>query len=388
MPGINLELYTDDPTLIEICKLYWKLDPNGNWAVSTSQIAKSYNISSSKLVKIVTANANAYSENYDCQRCGRPCILKSRTDCTSGALQNWVCEPCKAELRQIEEIEQAKLHDLQKGIVKQTCDLKIRKAIDPATLSFEDAIYLLSLIRLAASEDFGVIYPLETRKDLLSPNFSFDIEIIRRLYESNLIYVHPDSNVDAFTFDGTSISQFSLIKVMWALPVSASSTDPEFFVRELEDLIKTEKKWPEEWHNEWMPLWKKVALQECLQYLKVTLEEHGLSFNPGKKTILTFNNLLEDYSVAQIYNFIWRAAKDAAAFWVRTKSSKLHAANTVIGSIQSAAERALAEGWEIKPYRRHFECQKSMLYMVLFDTALKIGDTGFNDVPKLGTYEQ
>jgi hypothetical protein len=85
--------------------------------------------------------------------------------------------------------------------------------------------------------------------------------------------------------------------------------------------------------------------------------------------------------VAQICNFIWRAAKDAAAFYVREAVSKQHAANTVIGAIQRYGERAKAEGWDIKPYRRNFDCPQSMVSEVLFNAVLRIGDDGFNRTP-------
>ena len=112
------------------------------------------------------------------------------------------------------------------------------------------------------------------------------------------------------------------------------------------------------------------------------MSEHGFSFNPGEKTLLVLNNLLEEFSVSQAYNLIWRAAKDAAAFYIREHVSKEHAANTVVGSIQRQFERARAEGWKIKPYGRDRRCPQSMVSQVLFNTALPLGDDGFNKPPK------
>jgi hypothetical protein len=97
-----------------------------------------------------------------------------------------------------------------------------------------------------------------------------------------------------------------------------------------------------------------------------------------------FSHLLEEYSVAQAYNFIWRAAKDAAAFYQRGGVNKQYAANTVVRAIQRQAERALSEGWEVKAYRRDFRCPQSMIGQILFDTCLQIGDVGFTQTPRIG----
>ena len=61
---------------------------------------------------------------------------------------------------------------------------------------------------------------------------------------------------------------------------------------------------------------------------------------------MILKSVLNDFSIGQAYNFIWRAARDAAAFYVREGTSKTHAANIVPGAIQRMGERALSEGWD------------------------------------------
>jgi hypothetical protein len=151
-------------------------------------------------------------------------------------------------------------------------------------------------------------------------------------------------------------------------------------VDELETIFRT-MEWPENWLNHQVALWRKIALEECLQYLDIALTEHGFSFNPGEKTYQVFKNLLEDHSVAQAYNLIWRAVKDAAAFYMRERVSKNHAANTVVGSIQRQLDPARAEEWEIRHFRRDRRCPQSAISQVFFDIVLQIGEEGFNRPP-------
>jgi hypothetical protein len=113
---------------------------------------------------------------------------------------------------------------------------------------------------------------------------------------------------------------------------------------------------------------------------------HKFSFNPGDKTYFVSNGVLEDYSIAQVYYFIWSATTNAAAYQVREGIQRVHAANVVIGSIQKKAERALAEGWQPKAYRRDFRCPQSVVSSVLFNLVLQIGEAAFDTPPRTAEY--
>ena len=184
-------------------------------------------------------------------------------------------------------------------------------------------------------------------------------------------------------FENDIPNRFYIDRVQWPLLTGNNLNETRLTIANTEKALKSEE-WPEHWIDAWLPLWKKIAMYECLEYLEIVLQEHSLPFNPGEKTTLVLENVLEDFSVGQTYNLIWRAGKDAAAFYLRERVPKPHAANTVVGNIQRQAERALAEGWDIKQYRRDRRCPQSVVSKVLFDTALQIGDKGFSVVPNSG----
>jgi hypothetical protein len=66
-------------------------------------------------------------------------------------------------------------------------------------------------------------------------------------------------------------------------------------------------------------LGKEISLLECINYLEFVVAEHQLSFTPGEKTKLILGQVLNKFSVAQAYSFIWRSAKDAAEFYMRAQ---------------------------------------------------------------------
>lgn len=251
-------------------------------------------------------------------------------------------------------------------------------------MSFHDAVYLLSLLRHAGSEDLAFIAPNEVVSGCLSPTIDFDQEIVSSLFRRRLIAIHPHSRADAVIIEDGRLTQYYPGKVYWTLPLEGRDISPAAFMERLELTVRKQG-WRESWRDEADDLFRKVALHECLQYLRVVVEEHNFELRVGEKTVIVLNGVLRRHSVAQAYNFMWRAAKDAASFYVRKQASKRHAANTIPGSIQRLADRAWAEGWDVPAYRRHFQAPRSTLSCVLFDTVLEIGEAGFTTVPPCPT---
>ncbi len=79
------------------------------------------------------------------------------------------------------------------------------------------------------------------------------------------------------------------------------------------------------------------------------------------------------------YNFIWRAVRDAAAYYMRSYVSKKQAANMVVRSITSRSlEQALAHDWDVKAFSRNYDLPQSSLSRIIFNTLLGTDDGGFN----------
>lgn len=385
MSLIQLEFLTDNEEIINICEEYWDMDENLKFRQSVASIAKAFGLKSNQTSKFVAQHCNAKSTIIKCAGCGEPYIFSNRSDFQyqqrSSNTATWICSNCERAERQREIEEQKVIEEQKRFLIREEFSLeKQNRKLDIHSMSLENAVYLLSLVRLGASEDLDFVRPFSSISQSLSPSQEYSYEIIKQLFRENLIFVHPNSHPDAFIFDGINISRFYTGHVMWALPIDSSSERPKELIINLESMFSI-MDWPENWHEEWSSLWKKIALEECLEYLNICLEDHGLSFMPGEKTILVFKNVLVNFSVSQTYSMIWRAAKDAAAFYVRKNVSKNHAANTVVGSIQRYSERAKAEGWDVTKYGRDRRCPQSLISQVFFNTVLQIGDSGFNEPP-------
>ena len=386
--SLELKFYTDDKNTRELCTHYWQLGEAKSFCFKVGELSKTYNLTGAAIRKLVNDSCTAYSVELSCIQCGSPRTFVSRTDYLENSRDyswgSWICDICIDTAEEEKEKKKLQQEQLRFDLVNDEYLNRCKDGLHVTNLSFSNAIYLLSAIRTGSSEDLTYIVPREYYNVPLSPHFDYDLEILRQLYHDGVLCIHPESRKETIELaqDGAPDSfQFYPVKVHWLLPLSENQKAGHV-VEELENTLSSQN-WPSSWASEVVELRSRVALEESLQYLRYVLSEHGFEFTVGEKTIQVVKSLLNAFAVAQIYNFCWRAARDAAAFYMRKEVSKQHAANTVPGSIQKMSERAILEKWDVKPYGRHFKVPQCMVSQVLYNTALKIGEAGFNEpVPK------
>ncbi len=384
MITIEIEFGTDDERLRELCRQYWQAGEDGVFVHPVSRLAELFDVHRSRVAATVASACHAFCRDECCTRCGTPRPYTSRAEYSERRRRvgwtSWVCQGCQDAQRVETQREAQRKAEARAALIRAELQQKREPGLTIESLSFNDAVFLLGLVRVGASEDLAYVAPPELFTTMLSPTIEFDREILDTLYRHNVICIHPGSRPESVVIENERFTRFFPFKVHWILPLPEDGPSPSKFVENLEALLRSGD-WPEEWMAEATALHRTVALQECLQYLRLVLEEHGFEPRFGDKTSLVLNAVLRDFSVGQAYNFIWRAARDAAAFFVRDGTSRTHAANIVPGAIQRMAERAQAEGWDVKAYRRDFRAPQSQLSQVLFTLALKLPEGGFLTIP-------
>jgi len=386
---IFLQFYGNDDQYSEsvrnICQKYWETENRRKFKYKIKEICKDENITEQELRKIITESCYAYTKEVSCLLCNKKFFpFKSRNDflrTTSNyklfLSTEWTCEDCESEIRKTAEEKEENEKKEKYNLILDIMHIKQTDYIDINNINLENAIFLLSAIRALASENLEFLYPYEESGHHISPTTKLDYNILSQLFDHGLILVHPEYSLDSVILN-TDDRNFAFYpsEVYWLLPLSGNGESNSRFVEKLEDIIKSDN-WPYSWNDECNKLCRKVCLHECFQYLHLCLERHGFNHSIGEKTELVINKALNNFSVGQLYNFIWKASRDAASIYMRKRVSKRYAANCVPGSIQRTADRALAEGWEVKNFRRDFETPRSIVSNVLFDTALQIGERAF-----------
>jgi hypothetical protein len=297
------------------------------------------------------------------------------------------CEHCVAAERRIEQI----LREAKEEKILAFChttwptDVHQRAAQD---LDLRTAVALLALARTClfvdceSSDECPSSYlTLESLANSAIP-FAPQGYLVYRLLEDlgaqDLIGISELSMPDVFSFEHGELHDYNPSKVRWAMTVA----DPEHLLFEISLLAEDVAQWPSHWSMGVKDLWLEIALAECKEFFRYSAEDRRLPEAGEKSTETMLKSLLQHFSVAQCYRIIWSGAQRAADFLVRKRCNTKHAANFMIGECQRWADRARAENWEVKPFKRNFNLPRSSISHVFFDVFLKIGEAGFDSVPE------
>ncbi len=127
-------------------------------------------------------------------------------------------------------------------------------------------------------------------------------------------------------------------------------------------------------------LWKKIAHAEVCEIFRKEMQESRFYAHIDEDTDQVLFSLLEDYSVAQICNVIWRSVRKAANEYAKT-DNRSYAASSVLKHCLNHVAYKENKKELITDYGRPLYCRQSKVSQYYFDSFLKIGHAGFNKSP-------
>lgn len=133
--------------------------------------------------------------------------------------------------------------------------------------------------------------------------------------------------------------------------------------------------------NEVLALWQKIAYTECIQLFEFRMKNFGLPYTVGKETKAFFNSVIPDFSLANIYSFIYQATKTAAAYYQEENVSKWQAANSVLSRMRTTVDRVRSGTYSRWEYNRPKECPQFVLSEYFFNSALQLVDRYWYSTP-------
>lgn len=301
------------------------------------------------------------------------------------------CHICEEMRRQAAELErQRKLQEIQRK--KQAIyDAYIgnEPTKDFNDLTLREKILLGTLCHALIDENLAVLRPLEHFSGRIfyseyAAGYGYEddaIDIVRELFQSDILAVSFDSPIEAFTEDNFP-NRFYLNKVRFKINLKFSDgiavcikklMYPEFDGSSLNGEALSDD---DIWYI--ADMWKKLVLYDSYDFLLYEIDRVGFNFNIGEKTELSFKYMLENFSVAQIYNIVFRAVALASKSYLENGITKKHAANLITGNCVRYAESAVANGWDIKPYNRRSDLEQTVLYEYFFNSLVRIGGLAFS----------
>lgn len=285
-------------------------------------------------------------------------------------IKNCQCKNCLEKAEKIKKEKEEKLKIYFSNVYAP---------VEFDTISFENKVYLGALCRALLKENLYEICPYVKVNIKITPLKGFLINIYRNLSKARIIVVSPLSDINAFVWNKEGIpNEYYIEEVEYYLNLSFGEEKYDMFNKILN---------PDYYNNslagEGFYLWKKIAVEECIEYLLYQLRKVSFEFSPGEKTYKTFEMILNDFSVSQIYGIIWKSVSEASRLYLEKRMTKKHAANSVIGACERYADRAKINKWNLVSYNRIPDLPQSILSEFFFYKVLKIGDKGFYSVPQI-----
>ena len=263
----------------------------------------------------------------------------------------------------------------RRDALRNILDVRQNVQVEFSELNFNEKVYLGALLRARISEDYNVIHCIEDLYIPLAPTLNFTYEILEILLKKKVILIHPESDLEAFTFKSDGI-HFDHLKVDYFLNVSIEDKSK---VEIVEEILNYKSDFD---LNEALNMWRKIALNESLEYLLYKINEVlRTEYTVGHKTISVLKEILSNFSVAQTYSIIYKATANSLMIQAERGTYRKHTANMIIGNCQSYAERAKLNGWNLSNYYRINELPESALSKFFYEQVIKIGHKGFYNPP-------
>lgn len=298
---------------------------------------------------------------YYCPICGRKPFAENA---------DWIAFPLLPE----EEVV------ARKTLIQRYYESKI-KPVAFDTLPITLKIYLAALCRARLDKNNSTIQPIWGSQISLASTQDLQHDIYSKLIKSGAIIVSPESSLNAFDLESKNFPhKYDKEKVSYKLNLILSDNTKITldFSKNLNFSFAERKK-------ELLDLWQEIAISECITYLQYRLDKVGFPFSPGEKTHLVFHQLLENFSVSQIYYIIWCKVNDASRWYLEGGVSKQRAANSVINSCLNYGQNAAFYKRELPQYRRPIACPRSILTQVFYNEVLKMGSEADNLCPNSET---
>lgn len=364
--------------------------------VKASDIIKEYNIDTTSS-KLYTLFPPIICEDIICPVCNEP-MYKERDSKSSyswnkkkpfcaicGHTDEIICKCnyCIAEREKVRKLnEERKVRILQekREKIKKVYDLNI-VPVNYSELNFREKVFLGALLRTSLSEDMEVILPLNDAERELAPTIGYIKEILSYLIGRGVVSVDSNSSIDAF-LDSNEEKDIEFPNVYYITMVKYRiNIVGDEDIKNILSKIINPKSFSDADKEEALNIWKEIALEECIEYFEYQMKSVRFDFNIGEKTIAIFKDLLENFSVSQIYGIIYKSVANATKYYQESSVSKKQAANSVIGGCQRYAERAMINNWELAKYSRIKELPQSMISEFFFDRVIGVGSLGFNMPP-------
>jgi hypothetical protein len=217
----------------------------------------------------------AYDQDTYCPKCGHMPLV------------HWCnCNNCKQKAES--------LSHAQRTSIKKTFTQK--SPVNFSDLSFRDKVFLGALCTALQSKDLEEITPPEGSSRILAPTHDLTQKIYSDLLAAKVLEISPNSSLDAFIFDVQNIPvSFDYFKVIYNLNLNFFPSKQDVC-----SAILNPRYYSSAHSNEALELWKEIAVEECVEYLRCEVSSMHFDCDCEKYAHQVFDLLLNHFSIFQV----------------------------------------------------------------------------------------
>jgi hypothetical protein len=296
--------------------------------------------------------------------------------CGHGKRHPCRCENCR---KRSEQIANSLAADRLEGIQSSFPYQEIGPGYFPH--SMREAVALIAADRHSLDQYYTSFHPEIESPLPFGATWFMSKEMLMLLFRSGVMQVDHDSDPDAFIFDDKlDIPEFYPMKCKWLyLPVNSIDFRREL-LRSISRVLETGK-WPDAWECEIDHIWREIVKAECLAHMTILHSERNLQFEINEpKTIDTIMRGLRAFSPAQLNNLCWQSVRDTVDYMAKENIPSRSAQNVSRAILSRKIDRALVDGWQVKPSHRDRRLPRSAASHVFFDLVTGFGDSYFREV--------
>lgn len=378
-------LNTDDAKIIHGALAYWELEADGQWKYQVKAIAAYWGLEIWETSARIQDDAPAYITSIRCSQCGQPPVATSRTslmELVKGRFSK--CQAC-IRTEQLARIEAFEAQEAARLAKKQADEAEVRKIWERETsisdpIPYWDLSYTEIVRAFALYNCSGVDRNLEITQlavPPLMPDEDGVLALLKGLRNTGVLQFSKRSPITAFGV-GESPGTFTYYpsRMAWRFATAAHEPDTKSLGQILNESIDEGTTAEDLWATI-STIWWEVGRSECRRYFDEKLEEYRLHISEGNALDAAINHALLHFSIPQVRNLIWRVAKDTAAYSARADVVRPQAINSIPGTLTRKVDRAVVDGWDLKPFFLKWEEEECALITTLFDRVLGSGKQGY-----------
>lgn len=372
-----------DPKDIQMALDYWEIAPKDSkesWNEPVESLARRIGVTIPKLL-LKIEKARLYNLERRCVECEvhAPEQFDRRSKFVD-VVGKYVCQSCIQIRRKVEaesKIEcERQVLELKREKLKTICAEERSFHYDDLTYGEIIIVYSLMLASEQACET-GVLERISEINFVHSETLAD--ELVGNLCSRGILSVSSLTSPDALYQLGNGEWTYHPSKIVWQFANDEGARSFPTLFTKLGKLIRDGGEYLD-YAEAVSALWWSLGLDDALQYLLQSVEKYRFPpYRRGTKTNEALAHALQNFSIPQVRNLIYRCVKDAAALANKQGFSPLHALNTIPGDLIRKVDYAVDQQWNITPFTSGWD-QESWLLRMLFDRALGSGLTGFRAV--------